>query len=474
MTLYQFNHSINLNEFNKYEYLKNDVITDKEEKIIGRIMYLMPTGNLLFIRLLQNQDNLQLLVSKKNIKSDLTFKNYIKQFNVGDYLGVSGYPYRSQRGELSLMVNHIDILAKCQINLPSFNHESGGDKPALVDLETRFRNRSLDFLVNYKKKNIFIIRNKIIQFIRNYYLQKDFIEVETPSLHTIYGGAIAKPFETELNHLKLKMALRIAPEIYLKKLIIGGFEKVFEIGKQFRNESMDDTHNPEFTSLESYQVGFDYNNIMEFTEDLLSKLILHINNSYLLSYQDKIINFTPPFRRIDMIPYLEEKINQKINIDSSDLNLQLLSLCHKYNINVKVPTNSKMLDKLVGHFIEIECTNPTFIINHPQLMSPLTRQHRTIPHLSERFELFVNQFELANAYSELNDPDYQLKMFQEQIKDKNIDDETTPIDYQFIEDMKLGMPPTGGLGIGIDRLIMLLTNNISIREVLLFPTLKPL
>ena len=471
---YQFKTNLDIKEFNKYEYLKNDEMDKDNLKIIGRIQYLMPAGNLLFIRLLQNQDNLQLLISKKNIKTDLSFKQYIKQFNVGDYLGVSGNPYRSQRGELSLMVNEIDLLSKCRINLPSFNHESGGDRSALVDLETRFRNRSLDFLVNYKKKNIFYMRNKIIQFIRNYYLEKDFLEVETPSLHTIYGGAVAKPFETELNHLKLKMALRIAPEIYLKKLIIGGFEKVFEIGKQFRNESMDDTHNPEFTSLESYQVGFDYNDVMDFTEDLLSKLVLFINNSYLLQYQDKIIDFTPPFKKIDMIPYLESKINQKINFDSPNLNQELLLLCKKYNLNIKTPTNAKMLDKLVGHFIEIECDNPTFIINHPQLMSPLTRPHRSIPHLSERFELFVNQFELANAYSELNDSDYQLKMFQEQIKDKDIDDETTPIDYQFIEDMKLGMPPTGGLGIGIDRLIMLLTNNISIREVLLFPTMKPL
>lgn len=354
----------------------------------------------------------------------------------------------------------------------------------LKDQETRYRQRYLDLMLNSEVRQVFKTRSKIVTYIRKFLDDLDFLEVETPMMNMIAGGAAARPFVTHHNELNMTLYMRIAPELYLKELVVGGLDRVYEIGKQFRNEGIDLTHNPEFTTCEFYMAFADYNDLMEITEKMLSGMVKELTGGYKIKYhangldKDPIeIDFTPPFRRIDMIEDLEKVANFNIpkDLSSDEANKYLRDACAKYEIKCPPPeTTTRLLDKLVGHFLEELCVNPTFIINHPEIMSPLAKWHRSKPGLTERFELFVNKREVCNAYTELNDPVVQRQRFAEQLKDRQSgDDEAMALDETFCTALEYGLPPTGGWGLGIDRLSMLLTDSQNIKEVLFFPAMKP-
>jgi lysyl-tRNA synthetase, class II len=445
------------------------------ERICGRIMELRLCGNLFFYQLQGDHGHrkLQVMARKNNYHDVTKFKLLQKNINRGDIVGITGCATRTKTGELSILAHEIQLLAPCFHMLPkSFT--------TLKDKETRFRNRPLDMIVNPRTNEVLIQRSKIIQYLRTFLIKRDFIEVETPMLHKVHGGAAAKPFKTYYNALEGEYSLRIAPELHLKRLIVGGLERVFEINRNFRNESCDLTHNPEFTSCELYQANADYNDLMDMTEKLLGELVLDINGSYLIKFTDIAgtdheIDFTPPFQRVDMMSTLEEKIGAKFpeNYESPEMREFLLAHCKTLEIPVSTEApNSKLLDKLVEYCIEKNCVNPTFVINHPQFMSPLAKWHRDDSRLTERFELFVAHTELCNAYTELNDPKIQRQLFMDQTKQKDVDDEYQPYDEDYCQALEYGLVPTAGWGIGIDRLVMFLTNNANIREVIAFPMLR--
>eukprot|EP00246_Nothoceros_aenigmaticus_P006744 TRINITY_DN1990_c0_g1_i2.p1 TRINITY_DN1990_c0_g1~~TRINITY_DN1990_c0_g1_i2.p1 ORF type:complete len:442 (+),score=99.54 TRINITY_DN1990_c0_g1_i2:121-1446(+) len=417
-------------------------------------------------------------------------------------------PAKSKNGELSIFPKEIKLLSACLHMLPrgkpktwvkGQNQNNGPEKVAeawkpgqprnidqyiLKDQETRYRQRYLDLMVNSEVRQVFKTRSQIISYIRRFLNDLEFIEVETPMMNMIAGGAAARPFVTHHNELNMQLFMRIAPELYLKELIVGGLDRVYEIGKNFRNEGIDLTHNPEFTTCEFYMAYADYQDLMTITESMLSGMVKEITGSYKIKYhangldQEPVeIDFTPPFRRIEMIKGLEEIGGLQLpgDLDSEVTNTYLKAACEKYGVRCPPPqTTTRLLDKLVGHFLEESCVNPTFIIDHPQLMSPLAKWHRSKPGLTERFELFVNKHEVCNAYTELNDPVVQRQRFAEQLKDRELgDDEAMPIDETFCTALEYGLPPTAGWGMGIDRITMMLTDSQNIKEVLLFPAMKP-
>ncbi|TBU03079.1 lysine--tRNA ligase [Hamiltosporidium magnivora] len=443
----------------------------------GRIMVIRNFGKTSFIKLMCDGLNIQLVVRIENKEDKIN--GVVKNLKRGDIIGYFGNPGRTSTGELSVFVSDIILLSPCLRTIPT---EHFGIK----DPELIYRKRHLDLLLNEESRKRFFIRSKVINFIRRYLDSKDFLEVETPMMNAIPGGAAAKPFVTYHNDLKAQLYMRISPELYLKTLVVGGIDRVYELGKQYRNEGVDLTHNPEFTSVEFYMAYADYEDLMDMTEELLNSMVKEIVGAESFSYHplkrenrpDSVtLDFKKPFKRI----YMLEELNKKLNLNLSGENLEsketleiLIGVCERENIRVGEPlTLTRILDKLCGVYLEPECVNPTFIIGHPRAMSPLAKKHRSIEGLTERFELFINCKEVVNAYTELNDPMDQRNRFVQQSVDKAAGDEEAMImDEDFCQALEYGLPPTGGWGMGIDRLIMFLTNAANIRDVILFPAMK--
>lgn len=444
--------------------------------IAGRIMSRRIMGGASFVELQDQEGRIQLYIKRDDIcpPDDTTLYNVIfkKLMDIGDIIGVEGFAFITQMGELSIHVRSLKLLSKSLRPLPIVKEKDGVLYDAFTDPEQRYRMRYVDLIVNSQTRKTFITRSRIINSMREFFNGKGYLEVETPILQPIPGGATARPFITHHNALNIPLYLRIANELYLKRLIVGGFEGVYEFAKDFRNEGMDKTHNPEFTVMEIYVAYKDYNWMMKFTEEMIEKVALDIHGQTKVIFGENEVDFKRPFKRLPIL----QAIKDHTGFDVSGMDeAQLAEVCQKLDIPVD-PTmgKGKLIDSIFGEKCEHHYVQPTFITDYPVEMSPLCKKHRDNPALTERFELFVNGKELANAYTELNDPIDQKERFEDQLRlSEKGDDEAMFIDQDFLRALEFGMPPTSGMGIGIDRLVMFMTNNESIQEVLLFPQMKP-
>jgi len=459
-----------------------DIVSKYEEKkqvvIAGRIMSRRIQGNASFAEILDSKGRVQVYFNRDEIckGDDKTKYNvvYKRLLDIGDIIGINGELFKTKVGEITVLVKDFKILNKSLRPLPLPKVDSKGNEyDSFTDLEQRYRQRYVDLIVNPKVKETFVKRTKIINSIRNFLNSREYLEVETPILQPIPGGATARPFITHHNALDIPLYLRISDELFLKKLIVGGFEAVYEFSRDFRNEGMDRNHNPEFTILELYVAYKDYFWMMELTESLIEKVCLEIHNKTKVEFDSKKIDFKAPYERIS----ITDAIIKYTGYDISGKNeSELRSICKDLSIDIDDSMGEgKLIDAIFGNKCEKNFINPTFITDYPKSMSPLTKEHRSNSNLTERFELIVNGMEIANAYSELNDPIDQLKRFEDQLElSKKGDDEAMFIDMDFIKSLEYGMPPTSGIGIGIDRLVMLMTNKTSIQEILFFPQMKPI
>ena len=445
--------------------------------VAGRLMSRRIQGNASFAELQDSSGRIQVYFNRDEIctSEDKSKYNelYKRLLDIGDIIGIEGELFKTKVGEKTIMVKDFKLLSKSLKPLPLPKTDTEGNVyDEFTSPELRYRQRYVDLIVNKNVKDTFIKRSKIISSIRTSLENEEFIEVETPILQPIPGGAAAKPFITHHNSLNIPLYMRIANELYLKRLIVGGFDGVFEFAKDFRNEGMDRTHNPEFTNLEFYVAYKDYNWMMSFTEKLLENVAIDCNGKSIVKYGDKQIDFKGPYKKIGII----DAIKEETGIDALSLNeIELREAAQKIGVEIDdTMGKGKIIDEIFGEKCESKFIQPTFIIDYPKEMSPLTKQHRDNPLLTERFELLINGSEIANAYSELNDPIDQLERFEDQLKlSEKGDEEAMFIDYDFVRSLEYGMPPTSGIGIGIDRLVMLLTNHKSIQEVIFFPQMKP-
>ncbi|MBN1463113.1 MAG: lysine--tRNA ligase [Paludibacteraceae bacterium] len=459
--------------------IKNTFKDDAPQRIVtiaGRIMSRRIMGKASFMELQDSEGRMQVYVSRDDIATETQPEMYNTVFkrllDIGDFIGIKGFVFRTQMGEISVHAQELTVLSKSLRPLPIVKYKDGVAYDAFEDPEQRYRQRYVDLVVNEGVKDIFLKRTKVFNSMRNFFNEKNYIEVDTPVLQPIPGGATARPFITHHNALDIPLYLRIANELYLKRLIVGGFEGVYEFSRNFRNEGMDRTHNPEFTAMEIYISYKDYNWMMNFTEEMLERIAIEVTGSTEVPMGDKIISFKRPFKRITMIDSIREFTG--IDINGMD-EKQLREVCKKLHIEADdTMGKGKLIDEIFGEKCEGNYIQPTFITDYPIEMSPLCKRHRNNPELTERFELMVNGKELANAYSELNDPIDQRARFEEQLKlSEKGDDEAMFIDQDFLRALEYGMPPTSGMGIGMDRLVMIMTNQVAIQEVLFFPQMRP-
>ena len=460
----------------KNEFKDETESSPREVCIAGRMMSRRVMGKASFAELRDSKGRIQVYITRDEIcpeeNKELYNTVFKKLLDLGDFIGIKGYVFRTQTGEISVHAHELTVLAKSLKPLPVVKEKDGVTYDSFDDPELRYRQRYVDLIVNPGVKETFEKRATVVKTLRAVLDEAGYTEVETPILQSIPGGASARPFITHHNSLDVDLYLRIATELYLKRLIVGGFEGVYEVGKNFRNEGMDRNHNPEFTCMELYVQYKDYNWMMKFTEQLLEKICLDVNGTTDVQVGDNVISFKAPFRRVTMREAILEHTG--IDIDGMDEE-QLREVCRKLEIEVDPSFGKgKLIDEIFGEKCEGSYIQPTFITDYPIEMSPLTKRHRDNPELTERFELMVNGKELANAYSELNDPIDQYERFVEQMRlaDKG-DDEAMVIDHDFIRALEYGMPPTSGMGIGMDRLAMLMTGQSAIQEVLLFPQMRP-
>ena len=441
-------------------------LENKDVSIAGRIVAKRIMGKASFCHIQDMQGKIQSYVSI----NDLGEANYseFKTYDIGDIIGITGFVFKTKTGEISIHAKNVILLAKSLRPLPEKFH-------GLKDTELRYRQRYVDLIMNPEVKETFIIRTKIITEIRKILDEKGYLEVETPVLNIIAGGATARPFVTHHNTLDMDMYLRIATELYLKRLIVGGFDKVYEIGKDFRNEGMDIRHNPEFTMIELYSAYEDYNDMMDITEEIVTKVAKNVAGKEIVNYQGTDIKLASPWKRISMIDAIKEAT--KIDFNKINTDEEAIKVAEEKGVELEEgkKTRGYIINAFFEAFVEENLIQPTFIYDYPVEISPLTKRKPSDPRLVERFEFFIGGREYGNAYSELNDPIDQYERFLDQVKQREAgDEEANMMDDDFVQALEYGMPPTGGLGIGIDRLVMLLTDSASIRDVLLFPTMKPL
>ena len=458
------------------ENFQDDLEPKRQVCVAGRIMSRRIMGKASFMELKDSKGRIQIYISRDEIcpdeNKDMYNVVFKKLLDIGDFVGIKGYVFRTQTGEISVHAQELTVLAKTLRPLPIVKMKDGVVYDAFSDPELRYRQRYVDLVVNEGVKDIFIKRTKIFNSMRQFFNEHGYLEVDTPVLQSIPGGASARPFITHHNALDIPLYLRIANELYLKRLIVGGFEGVYEFSRNFRNEGMDRTHNPEFTCMEIYVSYKDYEWMMQFTEQMLERICTEVLGTTDVKNGDNVISFKAPFRRLTMTEAIKESTGVDITGMSED---DLRALCKKLHVEEDATMGKgKLIDEIFGETCEGKLIQPTFITDYPIEMSPLTKKHRNNPNLTERFELFVNGKELAKAYSELNDPIDQRERFEEQLRlSEKGDDEAMYIDQDFLRALEYGMPPTSGMGIGMDRLVMLLTGQSTIQEVLLFPQMRP-